>query len=43
MIKLSATKLAFQPCCPGESVYQTVQLTNTSDTPVLFKALQDST
>lgn len=43
MIKVSSNKVAFQPCCPGESVYQTVQITNTSDTPVLFKALQDST
>lgn len=34
MIKLSNTKSAFQPCSPHESVYQTVQLNNTSDTPV---------
>lgn len=39
MIKLSANKIAFKPCCPHESVYQTVMLTNTSDTPVLYKAL----
>ena len=35
--------MAFQPVGPGESVYQTVQLSNSSDTPVLFKVLQDST
>lgn len=42
MVKLSVKKLPFQACGPGESVYQTVQLTNESDTPVQFKVLQDS-
>ena len=40
---MSTKKLAFTPCSPGESVYQIVQLNNTSDTPVQFKVLQDST
>lgn len=43
MIKMSASKLAFSPCSPGECVYQMVQVNNTSDTPVQFKVLQDST
>ena len=43
MIKMNNHKIAFPPCSPGESVYQTVQLNNTSDTPVQFKILQDST
>ena len=43
MIKMSTQKLSFFPCSPGESVYQIVQLNNTSDTPVQFKVLQDST
>lgn len=33
----------FPSCGPGESVYQTVQIHNTSDTPVYYKILQDST
>ena len=43
MVKMNSYKLDFQPCSPGESVYQTVNLSNNSDTPVLFKVLQDST
>ena len=43
MIKMSSHKVAFHPCSAGESVYQTVQLNNSSDTPVQFKILQDST
>jgi hypothetical protein len=43
MVKLSTNKVALQACSPNESVYQTVQIMNTSDTPVQFKALQDST
>jgi hypothetical protein len=42
MIKMSTQKLQFSPCSPGESVYQIVQLNNTSDTPVQYKVLQDS-
>ena len=34
MIKMSASKIQFPYCSPNESVYQTVQLSNTSDTPV---------
>ena len=34
MIKLSQNKIAMQACSAGESVYETVQLSNTSDTPV---------
>lgn len=43
MIKMSTAKTAFSPCSPNESVYQTVQLNNTSDTPVQFAIMQDST
>lgn len=44
MIKISPqNKVFFPPCGPNESVYQTVQINNTSDTPVYFKILQDST
>lgn len=39
MIKMSQSKVAFPPCSPGESVYQTVQLNNTSDTPVQFNIM----
>jgi len=43
MVKLSSNRVAMQACCPSDSVYETIQITNTSDTPVQFKALQDST
>lgn len=43
MVKLSSNKVDFSPCSPGESVYQSVILQNNSDTPVLYKCLQDST
>lgn len=43
MVKISQHKLDFKPCGPFESVYQTVTLTNSSDTPVIYKVLQDST
>ena len=43
MIKMSQHKIAFPPCSPGESVYTTVQLNNSSDTPVQYKILQDTT
>ncbi len=43
MVKINSHKVNFKPCGPFESVYQTVTLTNSSDTPVIFKVLQDST
>jgi len=43
MIQMSSHKIAFPPCSSHEAVYQSVQLINTSDTPVQFKILQDST
>ena len=43
MIKLSSNKIAFPPCSPNESVYQTIQLNNTSDTPVQYSIMQDTT
>ena len=43
MIKMSSSKLAFPSCSPNECVYQTVQLSNTSDTPVQFSVMQDPT
>ena len=42
MIKMSTSKLDFQPCSPGENVYQTVALSNSSDTPVMYRVLKDS-
>ena len=40
MIKITPqNKVFFPPCGPNESVYQTVQINNTSDTPVYFKIL----
>ena len=42
MIKMSQREVVFSPCSPGESVFQTVLVQNSSDTPVLFKAMQDS-
>ena len=44
MVKLNPNKnLTFPSCGPNESVYQTLQISNTSDTPVYYKILQDST
>jgi hypothetical protein len=39
MVKFNTHKLDFKPCGPFESVYQTVTITNSSDTPVIFKVL----
>jgi hypothetical protein len=42
MVKFLPTKsVVFPPCGPGESVYQTIKIMNTSDTPVFFKMLPD--
>jgi hypothetical protein len=42
MVKFLPNKnVAFPPCCPGESVYQTIKIKNTSDTPVFFKLIPD--
>lgn len=43
MVKISSSKIAFPPCSPNESVYQTIQLNNTSDTPVQYSIMQDTT
>ncbi len=44
MVKISpSNKISFPPCGTSESVYQTVQIVNTSDTPVYYKILQDPT
>ena len=44
MVKLNPDKNAIFPSCgPNESVYQTIQISNTSDTPVYYKILQDPT
>jgi hypothetical protein len=44
MVKFNpAQNVVFPSCGPNESVYQTVMITNTSDTPVYFKLLGDST
>ena len=44
MIKLNpSSQLVFPPCGPSESVFQTIQLNNRSDTPAYFKIMQDPT
>ena len=44
MVKLLPQKnWTFPSCGPNESVYQTIQIQNTSDTPVYYKMLKDST
>jgi hypothetical protein len=44
MIKLNpSSQLVFPSCGPNESVYQTIQLVNTSDTPAYYKVAQDPT
>lgn len=44
MVKMNPVgKVTFPSCGPCESVYQTMQITNTSDTPVYFKLLNDPT
>ena len=44
MVKIApSNKILFPPAGTNESVYQTVQIVNTSDTPVYYKILQDST
>ena len=44
MVKVSpSNKVTFPAAGVNESVYQTVQIVNTSDTPVYYKILQDST
>ena len=44
MVKIApSNKIVFPPAGANESVYQTVQIVNTSDTPVYYKILQDST
>lgn len=40
---MSNTKISFPYCSPNECVYQTVQLNNTSDTPVQYNIMQDTT
>lgn len=42
MVKfLPNSNVNFPPCGPGESVYQTIKILNTSDTPVFYKMLPD--
>lgn len=42
MVKFLPTKnVVFPPCGPGESVYQTMKVMNTSDTPVFYKMVPD--
>jgi hypothetical protein len=43
MVKLSSKELTFLPCNPGESVFRSLLIQNTSDTPVIYRAMQDST
>jgi MSP (Major sperm protein) domain len=44
MVKITpSNKIVFPPASVNESVYQTVQIVNTSDTPVYYKILGDST
>lgn len=40
MVKVSpSNKVTFTSTCPHEAVYSTVQIVNTSDTPVYYKML----
>jgi hypothetical protein len=42
MVKFTPVKgVKFPPCGPGESVYQTLKITNINDTPVFFKMMPD--
>jgi hypothetical protein len=44
MVKITpSNRIVFPPASPCESVYQTVQIVNTSDTPVYYKILGDTT
>lgn len=44
MVKMDPKQnVVFPSCGPCESVYQTVKIANTSDTPVYYKLLSDST
>jgi hypothetical protein len=44
MVRMNPSKeVYFSPCGPNESVFQTLQISNTSETPVYYKILQDST
>ena len=44
MVQMNPAKqVTFPACGPHESVYQTLMITNTSDTPAYYKILQDST
>lgn len=38
---LPSKNVVFPPCGPGESVYQTIKIMNTSDTPVFYKMIPD--
>jgi hypothetical protein len=38
-----SSKIFFLPCAKNESVFQTIQLNNKSDTPIFFKILKDPT
>ena len=43
MVKFKPSNMVlFSPCGPGESVYQTLEIANTSDTPVYYKMYDDS-
>ena len=43
MVKFRPSNMVlFPPCGPGESVYQTLEIANTSDTPVYYKMYDDS-
>mmetsp|Transcript_34250 Transcript_34250/g.25313 ORF Transcript_34250/g.25313 Transcript_34250/m.25313 type:complete len:81 (+) Transcript_34250:505-747(+) len=42
MVQISpSNRVAFGPCCVNEAQYQSVQILNTSDTPVYYRLLQD--
>ena len=36
------SKITFKPCLKNQSVYDSVELVNQSDTPIYFKFAQDS-
>ncbi len=41
IIKILPPKVIFKPCLRGHSVYDSIELTNQSDTPVFFKINPD--
>lgn len=41
IMKMLPSKVTFKPCLKNQSVYDSVELVNQSDTPIYFKFAQD--